>query len=116
MAKIIETMNAVDEPEKVETMNAAEAAEWLRKRGFRMSPDKLRKGIMQGVYKFGECVMINNKPETAVYVPMLEEYYERRLRKNKVDIERLAQLAELLLYSLQELRAFDIIDSLKKEA
>lgn len=49
---------------KIETLNTVEAAEILRKIGLSTSAQKLRAGISQGVYPFGDCVQMTNSEYT----------------------------------------------------
>lgn len=40
----------------IETMNAAETANYLREQGMRISPEMVRNGIEQGILPFGICI------------------------------------------------------------
>ena len=42
----------------IETLSVQEACEELRLLGMSVSPEKLREGILQGVYPFGTCVKL----------------------------------------------------------
>lgn len=61
----------------IEVLTAAEATEWLRDEGLRISPDTIRDGIQQGVFPFGDCVMSGDKPRWCyIYVNKLEEWIQ----------------------------------------
>ena len=42
----------------IETLSVQEAVEELRLLGMSVTPEKLREGILQGVYPFGTCVKL----------------------------------------------------------
>lgn len=59
----------------IEVLTAAEATEWLRGEGLRISPDTIRDGIQQGIFPFGDCVMSGDKPRWCyIYANKLEEW------------------------------------------
>lgn len=67
----------------IETMNAAEATEWLRARGMRISPQMLVRGIRGGAFPFGSVIppeKDGEAPRTYVYTVLLEEWAAERTR------------------------------------
>lgn len=67
----------------IETMNAAEATEWLRARGMRISPQMLVRGIRTNAFPFGSVIppeKDGEAPRTYVYTVLLEEWAAERVR------------------------------------
>lgn len=62
----------------IETMSAAQAAEVLRAEGMRISPGKIRLGVEQGVYPFGDSVRMEKGPECTIYTSLLERWIAER--------------------------------------
>lgn len=61
----------------VETLTPEQAAQILRDIGIKTSAMKIRAGISQGVYPFGECVqMVQN--ECTIYKKLLEQWISER--------------------------------------
>ena len=72
--------------ETIETMNAAEATEWLRARGMRISPQMLVRGIRAHEFPFGNVIppeKDGEAPRTFVYTVLLEEWAAERMRAEK---------------------------------
>lgn len=67
--------------EIIDIMTAAEAAEWLRSRGMRITPDTLRVGIEQGAFPFGSLVRLDKTPRCFVYTRLLEDWAAQRYRR-----------------------------------
>ncbi len=67
--------------EAIKTMTIEEATERLRALGMKMSPSKLRNGIQQGVYPFGDAVMMDKHPSFEIYTVLFEAWVEKRLWK-----------------------------------
>lgn len=67
--------------EIIETMTVAEAAEWLRARGMRITPECLRYGIEQGVFPFGTYVQMEKGIRCFVYTQMLENWAAARYKR-----------------------------------
>ena len=59
------------------TLSPDEAATKLRAAGIRTSPSKIRAGIIQRVYPFGEAVKMKNY-EFTIYEKQLDKYIEER--------------------------------------
>lgn len=70
-----------DEQEYIPTMNTAEATEWLRARGLRLSPETVRLGILQGAFPFGDCITSDKAPRCIIYTRLLEEWAAARYAK-----------------------------------
>ncbi len=62
----------------IETMNAEQATEVLRKEGMRISPGKIRLGVEQGVYPFGDCVRMEKSSECTIYTSLLRKWIAER--------------------------------------
>ena len=70
--------------EQIEIMSAAEATEWLRARGMRISQQMLVRGIRGGAFPFGSVIppeKDGEAPRTYVYTVLLEEWAAERIRK-----------------------------------
>ena len=65
-------------PKRIDTLTPQEAAERLRNLGVSTSPDKIRCGIQQGVYPFGECVVMPKNREFIIYERLFNEWIEKR--------------------------------------
>lgn len=50
----------------IRTMTILEAVDALRERGIKTSQEKVRQGIRQGVYPWGDCIKLRS-PEYTVY-------------------------------------------------
>lgn len=61
----------------IRTMTILEAVDALRERGIKTSQEKVRQGIRQGVYPWGDCVELKS-PDYTVYAKLLEEWLDRR--------------------------------------
>lgn len=67
----------------IETMNVAEATEWLRARGMRISPTMLVRGIRAHEFPFGSVIppeKDSESPRTFVYTVLLEDWAAERMR------------------------------------
>ena len=67
----------------IETMNAAEATEWLRARGMRISQPMLVRGIRAHEFPFGSVIppeKDGESPRTFVYTVLLEDWAAERMR------------------------------------
>ena len=58
----------------IRTMTILEAVDALR---IKTSLEKVRQGIRQGVYPWGDCVELKS-PDYTVYAKLLEEWMDRR--------------------------------------
>lgn len=70
--------------DQIETMNAAEAAKWLRVHGMEISRAMLVRGIRSGAFPFGDVIpteKAGEAPRTYVYTVLLEEWAEERIRR-----------------------------------
>lgn len=70
------------EEQVIETMTAAEAVKWLRKRGMNISPSTLVRGITANSFPFGSYVPPEEggQPRTYVYTVLLEQWAAERMR------------------------------------
>lgn len=69
--------------EIIETMTAAEATEWLRAHGMRISTQTLVRGIRSNAFPFGSVVPPEKEgeaPRTYVYTVLLEAWASARMR------------------------------------
>lgn len=67
----------------IETMTAAEAAEWLRARGMRISTTMLVRGIRAHEFPFGSVIppeKAGEAPRTFVYTVLMENWAAERTR------------------------------------
>ncbi len=62
----------------IETMNAAQAAAVLRGMGMNTSPEKIRNGIQQGVYPFGDAVVMEKQTICTIYRKQLMDWARER--------------------------------------
>lgn len=65
--------------EYIKTLNAEETALRLRELGMKASPAKIRNGIRDGAYPFGDYIMVDKQPSVTIYAALLEEWISRRL-------------------------------------
>lgn len=65
-------------PKRIDTLTPLAAYERLRDLGISTSPEKIRCGIQQGVYPFGECVVMPKNREFIIYERLLNEWIEKR--------------------------------------
>ncbi len=61
----------------VKTMSVEEAVDILRQSGIKSSPERVKLGIQQGVYTWGECVQMN-VPSCVVYSKLFFKWLEER--------------------------------------
>ena len=61
----------------VRTMTVTEAAKMMREAGIRISEDRVRAGIEQGVYAWGDCVKMRC-PEYTVYQKLFNQWMKER--------------------------------------
>ena len=64
--------------EQIETITGDEAAKRLRALGLKTSPDKIRNGVKQGVYPFGDVVMMDNSPSFTIYKRLFDMWVAER--------------------------------------
>jgi len=64
----------------VKTMTPVEAADIMRQAGIRTSQERVRAGIKQGVYKWGECIMMDG-PNYTVYSKLFFAWLNERAEK-----------------------------------
>ena len=62
----------------VKTMSITEAADIMRQAGIRGSAERVKFGIQQGVYKWGECIQMPNSPQCVVYAKLFYEWLKER--------------------------------------
>lgn len=65
--------------EFIQTINTQQATERLRRMGMKISPDTIRRGIQQGVFPFGDCIMTDRGAHCYIYVRLLDEWVKERL-------------------------------------
>lgn len=65
--------------EPIETMTVEEATENLRARGVKTSPNKIRNGLKQGVYPFGDVVMMDKAPSFTIYKRLFDMWVAERI-------------------------------------
>lgn len=65
------------EQQKIETLTVNEVVDELRALGVKTSPNKIRAGILQGVYPFGICIKMNNLEFEIYRVPFDKWVAER---------------------------------------
>lgn len=65
----------------VKTMSVEETVDIMRQAGIRCSSDRIRFGIQQGIYPWGECVQMQNAPSTIVYSKLFFKWLEERGEK-----------------------------------
>lgn len=59
------------------TLTPAEAAAILREHGMKTSPEKIKAGLLCGVYPFGVCIQMRQK-EYEIYKPLLIRWIAER--------------------------------------
>lgn len=62
----------------VKTMSITEAADIMRQAGIRGSAERVKFGIQQGVYPWGECIQMQNSPQCVVYSKLFFKWLEER--------------------------------------
>lgn len=62
----------------VKTMTINEAADIMRQAGIRGSAERVKLGIQQGVYKWGDCIRMENSPQCVVYAKPFFEWLKER--------------------------------------
>ena len=65
------------EKQKIETLTVNEVVDELRALGVKTSPNKIRAGILQGVYPFGICIQMENNEFEIYRVPFDKWVAER---------------------------------------
>lgn len=61
----------------VRTMTVQQAAKAMREAGISISDDRVRAGIEQGVYPWGDCVKMRS-PEYMVYCKLFDNWMKAR--------------------------------------
>lgn len=69
--------------ETIQTINTQQATERLRGMGMKISPDTIRRGIQQGVFPFGDCVVTDRGAHCYIYVRLLDEWVKERACRAK---------------------------------
>lgn len=64
----------------IETLTPQEAAEELRARGLRTSPEIIRAGLEQHVFPFGDCITTEKGARYYIY----REFFERWANEREV--------------------------------
>ena len=59
------------------TLTPAETAAILREHGMKTSPEKIKAGLLCGVYPFGVCIQMRQK-EYEIYKPLLMRWITER--------------------------------------
>lgn len=59
------------------TLTPAETAAILREHGMKTSPEKIKAGLLCGVYPFGVCIQMRQK-EFEIYKPLLMRWIAER--------------------------------------
>ena len=62
----------------VKTMSITEAADIMRQAGIRGSAERVKLGIQQGVYPWGECIQMENSPQCVVYAKLFFKWLKER--------------------------------------
>ncbi len=65
--------------EHITTLNAQQTSERLRALGMKVSPEKVRNGIQNGAYPFGDYIMIDRQPSVTIYKTLLDDWIAARL-------------------------------------
>ena len=61
----------------IEVLTAQEATERLRAEGLKISADTIRQGIQQGVFPFGDCIVVDGKIKWCyIYAAKLDAWIE----------------------------------------
>lgn len=63
---------------RIEILTPRDTAEYLRNRGMSTSEDTIRKGIDQGVFKFGDVVQTGKAPVYYIYRALLDKWADER--------------------------------------
>ena len=58
-------------------MTVADAVKGMREAGIKTSPDRVKAGIKQGVYPWGDCIKMRS-PEYTMYRKMFEQWMKER--------------------------------------
>ena len=66
------------EQQKLETLSISQAVNELRALGVKTSPNKIRAGIIQGVYPFGICIQMDNN-EFEIYRVQFDKWVAERV-------------------------------------
>lgn len=69
----------------IETMNAAEATEWLRARGMKISQPMLVRGIKAHEFPFGSVIppeKDGEAPRTFIFTVLMEDWAAARMRRH----------------------------------
>lgn len=66
----------------VKTITVQEAADLMRQAGIKTSPEKVRAGIQQGVYPWGDCIQLGG-PVYTVYSRMFFEWLDARAERSE---------------------------------
>lgn len=61
----------------VKTLSLEETTDLMRQAGIRTSAEKVRQGILQGVYPWGECIQMK-APSCTVYQKMFFRWLKER--------------------------------------
>lgn len=63
----------------IETLTVAEATEWMRAEGIKISPELLRDGIEQGAYPFGTYIKSRHGGKVyQIYKKQFDEWIDER--------------------------------------
>lgn len=62
----------------IETMTVEQTVEALREFGMRINAEKLRNGIRQGVYPFGDCVRMEKQDSFDIYAELFKSWAAER--------------------------------------
>lgn len=62
----------------IETMTPEQTAQRLRELGMKVSPDKIRNGLKQGVYPFGDFVDMGKSPAFTIYTKLFNSWVAER--------------------------------------
>lgn len=65
----------------INAMTAAEATEYLRSLGLKISAETIREGIQQKVFPFGDCITTDGKVKWCyIYKAKLDEWIAERTK------------------------------------
>lgn len=62
----------------IETMNVQECLTYLRAHGLKISYEKLKAGLIQGVYPFGYCIDCGKSKSFDIYKRLVDEWISER--------------------------------------
>lgn len=65
--------------ETIETMTTEEAAQELRARGMKISPETIRLGLLDRRFPFGDCIPGGKQPRIFVYRKLLNQWIAERV-------------------------------------